>query len=153
MIISFSDSEKVKKKYPIKKGNILVEGMGTYFFEPTEAIGEVPQTKVTFASKVDLKGQIPAQFVNIFATNYLTHISDLRKYFDKSKEIESFKISSGNTASKMSRNSIEPSLLVDSFELEFEKDEKGQFVSLGKGAFGNVLLAHLFLYWHTLKLN
>ena len=32
-------------------------------------------------------------------------------------------------------------MLVESFELEFERDKKGDKVSLGKGAFGNVLLA------------
>jgi serine/threonine protein kinase len=87
------------------------------------------------------KGRVPPSFVNMFASNFLAQVSDLRKDFDKSKEIEVFKSSSGDTTSNMSRNNIEPSLLVDSFELEFERDEKGQFISLGKGAFGNVLLA------------
>ena len=32
-------------------------------------------------------------------------------------------------------------MLVSSFELEFERDEKGDKISLGKGAFGNVLIA------------
>jgi serine/threonine protein kinase len=77
----------------------------------------------------------------MFASSFLSQISDLRKDFDKSKEIEAFKISSEDAASKMSRDNIEHSLLVSSFEVEFQRDEKGDKISLGKGAFGNVLLA------------
>jgi serine/threonine protein kinase len=84
------------------------------------------------------KGKIPPSFVNIFATQFLSQISDLRKNFDKSKEIEAIEKSNKKA---VSRNNIEPSLLVSSFELEFERDEKGDRLSLGKGAFGNVLVA------------
>jgi serine/threonine protein kinase len=79
----------------------------------------------------------------MFASNFLSQVSDLRKDFDKSKEIESYKenIKDGKAEDNVSRNTIEPSLLVNSFELEFERDIKGDKISLGKGAFGNVLIA------------
>ena len=55
MIISNLDSEAMKKKYPVKKGNVLIEAQTTYVYEPTDAIGDVPQTKLTFTSKIDMK--------------------------------------------------------------------------------------------------
>ena len=42
------------------------------------------------------------------------------------------------------QNSIDPSLLVDSINLTFDRDEKGDRKSLGRGAFGNVLVANYF---------
>jgi hypothetical protein len=55
MIISNLDSEAMKKKYPVKKGNVLVELQTTYIYKPTDAIGDVPQTKLTFTAKIDMK--------------------------------------------------------------------------------------------------
>jgi hypothetical protein len=55
MIISILDSEATEKKYPVKKGNVLVGTQTTYVYEPTDAIGDVPQTKLTFTSKIDMK--------------------------------------------------------------------------------------------------
>ena len=50
MIMSNLNSEAMEKKYPVKKGNVLVEAQTTYVYEPTDAIGDVPQTKLTFTA-------------------------------------------------------------------------------------------------------
>jgi hypothetical protein len=55
MIISNLNSEAMEKKYPVKKGNVLIEAQTSYVYEPTDAMGDVPQTKLTFTSKIDMK--------------------------------------------------------------------------------------------------
>ena len=55
MIISNLNSEAAKKKYPGKKGNVLIEAQTSYVYEPTDAIGDVPQTKLRFTAKIDMK--------------------------------------------------------------------------------------------------
>ena len=59
-----------------------------WLFEPMQAVGTVAQTRVTFASKVDLKGFIPSAVMNLLTINFLASASNLRKQFDKSKEID-----------------------------------------------------------------
>ena len=60
-------------------------------FEPLDPIGGVPQTSVTFTTKVDLGGVFFSSVVNKIAPRFLGVVSDLRKKFDKSKEIDAFK--------------------------------------------------------------
>jgi len=48
----------------------------------------VPQTRVTYVIKIDLKGSIPKFIVNSKAVSYLMYLSSMRMRFDKSMEID-----------------------------------------------------------------
>jgi hypothetical protein len=60
-------------------------------FEPLDPFGGVPQTSVTFITKVDLGGIFFSSIVNKIAPRFLATVSNMRKKFDKSNEIASFK--------------------------------------------------------------
>ena len=51
----------------------------------------MPQTSVTLTTKVDLGGVFFSSIMNKIAPRFLAQVSDLRKKFDKSKEISAFK--------------------------------------------------------------
>ncbi|GMI23828.1 hypothetical protein TrCOL_g8666 [Triparma columacea] len=90
-IIYFTDTEDLKEEFPVKARNILMKGHSVWIFEPLQSVGDVPQTSVTFTTKVDLGGVIFSSIVNKIAPRFLAQVSDLRKKFDKSQEIDIFK--------------------------------------------------------------
>jgi len=92
--------------------------------------------------RVDLIDKKPASIIDNFAPVFLSQTSRMRTHFDRSERLKAYqKASVEGDPETLSRNNIEPNLLVDSFELEFERDKKGDKISLGRGAFGNVLVA------------
>ena len=90
-IIYFTDTEDLKEEFPVKTGNVTVKGHSVWVFEPLQSVGDVSQTSVTFTTKVDLGGVIFSSIVNKIAPRFLAQVSDLRKKFDKSKEIDILK--------------------------------------------------------------
>ncbi|GMI44741.1 hypothetical protein TrCOL_g7074 [Triparma columacea] len=91
VIIDQADTQDLKETFPVKAGNVLLDFHGVWFFEPLEPIGDVPQTSVTFTIKADLGGVIFSSIMNKIAPRFLAQVSDLRKKFDRSKDIEIFK--------------------------------------------------------------
>ncbi|GMI43036.1 hypothetical protein TrCOL_g3874 [Triparma columacea] len=91
VIIDVADTDELQVDFPVKAGNILVKIHTVWVFEPLDPIGDVPQTSVTFTTKVDLGGYFYSSIMNKIAPRFLAQISDLRKKFDKSKEIDAFK--------------------------------------------------------------
>ncbi|GMI31066.1 hypothetical protein TrCOL_g1062 [Triparma columacea] len=91
VIIDVADTEGIHVEFPVKAGNILVKVHTVWVFEPLDPIGDVPQTSVTFTTKVDLGGIFFSSIVNKLAPRFLAQVSNLRKKFDKSQEIEIFK--------------------------------------------------------------
>ena len=65
-----------------------VQGTSTahYEYEKLQAVGDVPQTRVTYTQQVNLGGLIPTSLVNGQAANNLMYLSAMRKRFDKSRE-------------------------------------------------------------------
>ncbi|GMI41984.1 hypothetical protein TrCOL_g13771 [Triparma columacea] len=84
-------TEDLKEEFPVKTGNVTVKGHSVWVFEPLQSVGDVSQTSVTFTTKVDLGGVIFSSIVNKIAPRFLAQVSDLRKKFNKSKEIDTFK--------------------------------------------------------------
>ena len=72
----------------MKAANVLVKIHTVWVFEPLGPIGDVPQTSVIFTTNVDLGGVFYSSIMNKIAPRFLGVVSDLRKKFDKSKEIE-----------------------------------------------------------------
>jgi hypothetical protein len=73
---------------PVNKGAVLASVKGFWLFESLDPVGAIPRTKVTFATKLDLKGNIPAIVINRLAPQFLSQVSTLRLYFDKSAQID-----------------------------------------------------------------
>ncbi|GMI47646.1 hypothetical protein TrCOL_g5426 [Triparma columacea] len=87
-IIYFTDTEDLKEEFPVKTGNVTVKGHSVWVFEPLDPVGGVPQTSVTFTTKVDLGGVVFSSIVNKIAPSFLAQVSDLRKKFDRSRDID-----------------------------------------------------------------
>ena len=61
----------------------------TYFeYEKLQPVGNLPQTRVTFTTQVDLGGIIPKSVVNRGTVDQLMYLSAMRKRFDRSLEID-----------------------------------------------------------------
>ena len=75
----------------MKAANVLVKIHTVWVFEPLGPIGDVPQTSVIFTTNVDLGGVFYSSITNKIAPRFLAQVSDLRKKFDKSNEINAFK--------------------------------------------------------------
>ncbi|GMI43693.1 hypothetical protein TrCOL_g6405 [Triparma columacea] len=92
VIIDVTDTDELQVDFPVKAGNILVKIHTVWVFEPLDPIGVVPQTSVTFTTKVDLGGVFFSSITNKIAPQFLGVLSDLRKKFDKSRDIDGFKL-------------------------------------------------------------
>ncbi|GMH52305.1 hypothetical protein TrRE_jg5725, partial [Triparma retinervis] len=53
-------------------------------FEALTTTSGIPQTRVTFASKVDIKGSVPSFVMNRLSTGYASNMIELRKKFHQS---------------------------------------------------------------------
>ena len=59
VVINVSNTNDVMEEYPVKDGNVLVSAQSVWIFEPLDQIGEIPQTSVSFTTRVNLGGNIP----------------------------------------------------------------------------------------------
>jgi len=134
IIIYLYDTDE--KAFPLHNKAVLASAHSIWYFKPMDYLGDIPQTAVTYIIEADMKGRVPASFANLISPKFVSIAHRLRLKFDKSEQREALKTGEG----KLSRNTIDPSLFVNSFEIEFERDTKGDKVSLGRGAFGMVLL-------------
>jgi hypothetical protein len=91
VIINIEDTEELHDDFPVMAGNVLAKINTVWVFQPLKPVGDVPQTSVTFTTKVDLGGVFYSPIMNKIASRFLLQVSDLRKKFDKSKEIDIFK--------------------------------------------------------------
>jgi hypothetical protein len=90
VIIDVADTDELQIDFPVKIGSVLAKAHTVWVFEPLDPIGGVPQTSVTFTTKIDLGGVFYSSIMNKIAPRFLAQVSDLRKKFDKSKEIDAF---------------------------------------------------------------
>ncbi|GMI20019.1 hypothetical protein TrCOL_g10403, partial [Triparma columacea] len=71
VIIDVADTKELHKDFPVKAGNVVVKIHTVWVFEPLDSIGGVPQTSVTFMTKVDLGGIFFSSIVNKLAPRFL----------------------------------------------------------------------------------
>jgi len=57
-------------------------------YERRQPVGGLPQTRVTWTNQTDLGGLIPKSVVNSGAVRQLMYLSTMRKFFDKSLDID-----------------------------------------------------------------
>jgi hypothetical protein len=124
VIIDVADTDKLQVDFPVKAGNILVKIHTVWVFEPLDPIGGVPQTSVTFTTKVDLGGVFYSSITNKLAPRFLATVSDMRKKFDKSQEIDIFKRQ--QTIAKFEETAIEGATGIES---HFDEIDGAQEIS------------------------
>jgi len=83
VVIDVSDTKDLMEEYPLDEGSVLASVHSVWMFEPLKPIGEIPQTAVSFVSRVDPGGNIPTKLVNHLGKRFLSPVSDLRKMFDQ----------------------------------------------------------------------
>ncbi|GMI44875.1 hypothetical protein TrCOL_g12708 [Triparma columacea] len=89
--INFNSTDGLMEEHPVKRGNVVASIHTFWVFEELNFKGQVPQTRVTMQSQVNLHSPIPTQIMNGLGSGLLKGVSILRKKFDKSKEIDAFK--------------------------------------------------------------
>jgi len=124
MIVDFSDSndDVFSLCQTGIKMAVRASSKTTWVFEPLDSVGsEQRLTKVTFATKIDLKGNVPSRVFKFLAPNFLGIVSILRLYFEQNAKV----------GKHIEETSNIQKLLIRSSEL------KSDFV-IGKGSFGEV---------------
>ncbi len=82
----YKDTDMLNKDFPMNSGTVLASATTTWMFEALTTTGGVPQTKVIFATKVDIKGSVPSFVMNRLTTGYASNMIELRKKFHKSDD-------------------------------------------------------------------
>ena len=90
MVITITDTEDLKEEYPVKQGSVLMSAQSVWFLKTIDPVGNVPQTHVTYTTRMDMKGNIPFTLRAKLASKSLNFTSIQRKHFDKSLEIDKF---------------------------------------------------------------
>jgi len=68
---------------PAKLGDVLGSSTTTWLFESLPNVGGIPQTKVTFVTKNDIAGAVPAYVMNKLAHKGAKPVLSLRERFDR----------------------------------------------------------------------
>ena len=84
--LAYEDTKDLDEEFPVKGNTIVGSVQAAYSFAQLQGIGGVPQTRVTFAGTLDLKGAIPRLPMNAIAQSSL--ILRMRKKFDMSFEVD-----------------------------------------------------------------
>jgi len=64
VMLDFSDTTDCDGIHPVKPQSIVAEQHTVWYFETLPPKGDVPQTKVVFATKVDLSGAMPSRVMS-----------------------------------------------------------------------------------------
>ena len=91
IFIYFSDTAECDETHPVKPKSVVASAHTVWKFQTLPMIGEIPQTKVIFTSKVDVGGAVPSAIMNRLVTRMVRNISDMRKLFDKSKDVDAYR--------------------------------------------------------------
>ncbi|GMH84308.1 hypothetical protein TL16_g09884 [Triparma laevis f. inornata] len=90
IVICFEDVDH--DDFPVGAGKGYVRASSSGFMRytrlPTKLPGSIPQTSITYYQQVDLKGYLPTFFIKIKIIKQLSHLSAMRKKFDRSLEID-----------------------------------------------------------------
>ncbi|GMI48438.1 hypothetical protein TrCOL_g6642 [Triparma columacea] len=88
LVIDVADTVELHTDFPVKAGNVLGNAHTVLVFEPLDPIGGVPQTSVTFTTKVDLGGNFYSSIMNKLVPRFLAQVSNMRRKFDRSRDID-----------------------------------------------------------------
>ena len=82
------NTKDLDEEFPVKAGNVVASSQVAWLLEPLPKIGNIPQTRVSFVARVDVKGAVPNFIMNQLTGNLTRNVSLMRKKFDKSDEID-----------------------------------------------------------------
>merc|ERR1711871_168124 len=106
IVLDVSDTKDFMDGYPRREGNVLLSGHTVWIFKPLEPVGEIPQTAVSLVTRVDAGGNVPTVAMNHNLKKFLSSLSDLKKIFDKTKEIDAYKRSKEEEADQKALQSL-----------------------------------------------
>ena len=86
--LAYEDTNELDDEFPVKPGNVVASSRAAYLYEPLPKIGNVPQTRVTFVGKVDVKGSTQNLLMNKLILGIGKNVLLLQKRFDRSDEID-----------------------------------------------------------------
>ena len=87
--LAYEDTNDLDDEYPANRfGTVPASIRTAYKFEPLPAVCGIPQTKVKFAARVDVKGIIPRSFTNRFVKKHVSNLAKLRLKFERDQEID-----------------------------------------------------------------
>ena len=88
-LLAYEDTDDLDEEYPARRfGTVSASIQTACMFEPLPSVFGIPQTKVTFVARVDVKGIVPATFTNAFVSRYFSNLSKMRSKFERDKEID-----------------------------------------------------------------
>ena len=87
-ILVYEDTTDLDQEYPPKAGNVVASIQTACFFKPLSSVHGIPQTKVTFVARADLKGFISAIFSNPLAGKVFSNLPELRRRFSQGHRID-----------------------------------------------------------------
>lgn len=88
VIIDITNTTGCDKSHPVKPKTVAASAHTVWKFQALPPIENVSQTRVTFMSRADLKGTIPSQIINKMVPKFASIVPDLRKKFDRKREID-----------------------------------------------------------------
>ena len=86
--LSYEDTDELDEEFRRKAGIVAASTRTATFMEPLPSINGIPQTRVTAALRLDLKGGIPSILTNPAAGKGFSHLSKLRHKFDQTAAID-----------------------------------------------------------------
>ena len=87
--LAYEDTNDLDEEYPANRLSTVTASIRTAcMFEPLPPVFGIPQTKVTFVARADMKGVIPTTFTHQFVGRYFNNLSKLRLKFERDQEID-----------------------------------------------------------------
>ena len=87
--LAYEDTNDLDEKYPANRLSTVTATIKTAcMFKPLRAARGIPQTKVTFVARVDMKGAIPTIFTNRLVEKYFSNLSKMRLKFERDHKID-----------------------------------------------------------------
>jgi len=86
--LAYEDTQDLDEDFPRKAGNVVAAIQTACRFEPLGTTYGIPQTKVTYVARSDLKGVIPAVFTNMLVGKYFSSLSKMHMKFKRDDEID-----------------------------------------------------------------
>ncbi|GMH84542.1 hypothetical protein TrVE_jg1457 [Triparma verrucosa] len=88
MVVCFEDTEHDDFPLGAGKDNVRASSGSFWKYERLPEVRDIPQTRVTYVQQADLKGFIPKFLINAKIVGILMYLSQMRKKFDNSLEID-----------------------------------------------------------------
>ena len=83
IMIAYEDTKCLENEIAMKKSHVLASGRTTWVFEKLPSLSGIPQTQVTFTTRVDIAIRLPKFAMDIQARSLAQSLSFMRKKFDK----------------------------------------------------------------------